>query len=292
MIAGGFVSRAKKRIFNKHGIVCIYFHNPSKALFEKCITWLVKNGFTILTADELLNIYKNRLAPPAGAVWISFDDGWKNNITEALPVLIEKKIPATFFISTGPVEREGVFWWSFAEKHREHLPQKFRDDFELLWKVPEKERSEAIEQLMAEVKPTGEREALTREAMTIDDIKYISGFDYITIGSHTVNHVITVNCTDSGLEYELLESKNKLEKWSGKKVNIFSYPNGDYGAREPEMLKKLGYDAAVIVDNRTASIEDDIYKIPRYSTGEGYFAEELCHMLGVWQSVMKKVKFK
>ncbi len=286
LIACGSARLAKKRIFNSGGIVCIYFHNPSKNLFEKCITWLVKNGFTILNADELINIYQNHSAPPAGAVWISFDDGWKSNITEALPVLTEKKIPATFFISTGPLEREGVFWWSFAEKHKEHLPQKFRDDFELLWKVPEKERSETIGQLIAKVKPD------TREAMTIDDVKYISQFDYITVGSHTVNHVITVNCTDSELEHELLESKSKIEEWSGKKVNIFSYPNGDYGEREPGILKKLGYDAAVIVDNRIAYSGDDIYKIPRFSTGDGYFAEELCHMLGVWQSVMKKVKFK
>jgi poly-beta-1,6-N-acetyl-D-glucosamine N-deacetylase len=217
-------------------------------------------------------------------VWISFDDGWKSNITDVLPVLIEKKVPASFFISTWPVESSGVFWWSMAEKNMEMLPQKFKDNFDLLWKVPEAERKEALKALDAKIKDD------EREAMTVEDVKKMAEYDFITIGSHTVNHVITVNCTAEELEYELTESKNKLEQWTGKTISMFSFPNGDYKERDIEMLIKTGYKSAVVVENRAATANDNIYKIPRFSVGNATFAEELCHMLGVWQKVISKIK--
>lgn len=285
LIALGFTKRARKKAFKNREITCIYFHNPNKALFGKCVNWLIKKGYTILTSDELIDIYEKKSTPPEGAAWISFDDGWKNNMTDALPVLVEKKVPATFFISTGPVETSGVFWWSLAEENKEMLPQKFRDDFDLLWKVPEKERAETISLLESNFKKTPER-----EAMTVDDIRSMANYDFITIGSHTVNHVITVNCSDKELEDELTESKYKLEEWTGREINIFSFPNGDYNGRDIDMLMRSGYKSSVIVENRAATANDNIYKIPRFSVGNASFAEELCHMLGVWQKVISKIK--
>jgi len=57
-------------------------------------------------------------------------------------------------------------------------------------------------------------------------------------------------------------------------------------------LAEAGYTAAVIQKDELITGITDIYQVPRFSIGEGYFAEELCHMFGVWQSVMKKLKGK
>jgi hypothetical protein len=86
------------------------------------------------------------------------------------------------------------------------------------------------------------------------------------------------------------QSKQNL-RCGPKRSNIFSYPNGDYDDREIEYLK-TGYIMATVQDDESITPETDRYKVPRFSVGEGYFPEELCHMFGIWQRIMKKLKAK
>ena len=209
-----------------------------------------------------------------------------------VPFAAENNIPVTFFISTEPVETSGVFWWSIAENYRAYLPEPFKSRFIELWKVPEAKRAEVIKSLLDKINSGKINGRFGREAMLIEDVKKIAGYDFFTIGSHTVNHAIMPNCTDDELRYELSESKQKLEGWTGKEVNIFSYPNGDYDDREKEYLNKSGYIMATVQDDESITPETDRYKVPRFSVGEGYFPEELCHMFGIWQRIMKNLKAK
>jgi len=287
LILSGTIRRAKKKIQKNNYVTAVYFHNPSKSLFEKCISWLKKNSFNLITCAELIAVLRKEKEAPKNAVWISLDDGWKDNMTNVLPYAIENKIPLTFFISTGPVEGSGVFWWRAAEGLNHLLPEPFKTDINKLWEVPEKIRTEVIKNLMEN---GGDK--CEREAMIINDVKKIAEYEFMTIGSHTVNHVITPNCTDDELNFELSESKRKLEEWTGKKTDTFCYPNGDHSGKEEEFLTQNGYVMAVAADNKFITNDTDLYKVTRFSVGEGYFPEELCHMLGVWQKAVKKIKVK
>ncbi|MBL8017592.1 MAG: polysaccharide deacetylase family protein [Ignavibacteria bacterium] len=287
LIMLGFVSRAKKRVLSSEGVLGVYFHNPERSLFEKSIKWLRKNGFKIITAETLLDILQGRTKAEPGMVWISLDDGWKNNMTNVVPYAAANNVPVTFFISTEPVEASGVFWWRTAADNQDLLDEPFRSDLEMLWKVPESKRSAAITALNQKLKGR-----LKREAMTVDDVKQIASYSFMNIESHTVHHVITPNCTSEELRRELGESKRRLESWTGREVKVFSYPNGDYTEGEKEYLTEAGYTAAVIQKDELITQGTDIYQVPRYSIGEGYFAEELCHMFGVWQTAIKKLKGK
>lgn len=218
-------------------------------------------------------------------MWITLDDGWKDNYENVFPVLKEENVQATIFAVTDSIELTGVFWWTFAEAYNQILPKKFRDDFELLWKVPDAERESVIIELYAKVK-----NKLNREALTINELKEMSDCGCVTFGSHTINHVITPNCTDEELKAELNQSKQKIEEWTGKKVNIFAYPNADHTEREEKFLMDAGYDIAVIGGNRIADKNDNRFRIPRMGMGEAYFPEELCHIFGVWQKFIKKFK--
>jgi len=287
LILLGFVSRAKKRVLSSGGVLGIYFHNPHGTLFEKSIKWLRGNGFKIITAETLLDILQGKVKAEPGMVWISLDDGWKNNMTNVVPYAAANNVPVTFFISTEPVEESGVFWWRTAAEHQELLDEPFRTNLEMLWDVPEAKRAAAIRALNQKLKGK-----LNREAMTVDDVKKIAAHGFMNTESHTVHHVITPNCTSEELRRELGESKRRLESWTGREVKIFSYPNGDYTEGEKEYLAEAGYTAAVIQKDELITGSTDIYQVPRYSIGEGYFAEELCHMFGVWQALMKKLKGK
>ena len=280
LIFSGKLNKSLEIFENKGLILSFYAHNPNRKLFEKCIIWLRNKGFRFISAKELVDIIENKQKIKK-AVWLSFDDGWKVNIENVIPVLEKYNIPATFFISTKPVE-DGYFWWTVAEKYKSLLPIKFKD----LWTISENERRIIIKNLV-----NGKSDEIKREAMTIEDIRRISKNDLVTIGSHTVHHGITTNCTDVELEYEINNSKRKLESWTGKEVKYFSYPNGYFDGREKEILEKYGFELAATTENKFVSLESEIYFIPRFAVmSDGFFSENLCHMLGIWQPFIRKIK--
>ena len=90
---------------NFRRILC--FHSISnkslhKDKFEKLINLLLQKGITIVPLKEINNMkYDNQRV-----ISLTFDDGYKNNITNLLPILLKKNIPATMFIITGMMDKK------------------------------------------------------------------------------------------------------------------------------------------------------------------------------------------
>ncbi len=286
----GYVNRAVKHAEAGEQVTGIYFHNPSAKLFSSIVSWFMNNGFRIITAAELEEFLTGKLKLPGRAVWISLDDGWADNMQNVFPYAVKNKIPLTFYVATEAVEESGYYWWSLADKYRHMLDEPFRGEINKLWEVTEAERKEALSSLKARLAKDKTGLVMEREAMTIPDVKKLAEYDFITIGSHTVNHVITPNCTAAELEYELAESARKLEMWTGRKITHFCYPNGDISGGEKDLLKKTGYRYAAAAESGFISRKTDPFMINRFGLGEGYFYEELCHAFGVWQKFVKKFK--
>jgi len=58
------------------------------------------NGFTPITLDELYSHFNDEVALPQKPIVITFDDGYKDNCENALPVLKEFGFKATVFVIT------------------------------------------------------------------------------------------------------------------------------------------------------------------------------------------------
>ncbi len=287
LIGTGRVRKAKEYALSGNVIAAVYFHNPSKKLFTKCVHWLKNKGFIFISENELIDILKNNKPFPKGAVWISFDDGWKDNYINVYPVLESEKIPASFFIVSEAVENSGYYWWTLAEKYKYDLSKNYEEDINKLWQIPEAERKKIIDELSAR-----HGKEMHREAMTVGEIKLMAKHSLVSIGSHTVNHVITINCSGDELQNEFSESKKSLENITGKPVKTFCFPNGDFGEREEVFLKQAGYKAACVCENQFITPQTNLYRITRFSVGEGFFYEELCHIFGVWQRLIVRIKGK
>jgi len=203
----GKVNTSKGEIFSKNYITSLFFHNPSQQFFKRCIQWLKKNGFFFISIDQLIQYVQNQQEFPKGAVWLSIDDGWKDNIYNIIPVINEYKIPTTFFIATDPVESQGIFWWTFFGKCKNQLPSYFKSSSLDLKNIKEKDRKKIIQDLKKRCK-----KRVSREAMEIEEVKSLAQNPLVTIGSHTVHHALTVNCTDDELEFEIKESKERLRE--------------------------------------------------------------------------------
>ena len=286
LLFSGKVNISKAEIFSKNHITSLFFHNPSQQLFKRCIQWLKKNGYFFISVDQLIKYVQNQQEFPKGAVWLSIDDGWKDNIHNIIPVINEYKIPITFFIATDPVENQGIFWWTFFEKCKDQLPSYFKSNSLDLKNIKEKDRKRIIQDLKKRCK-----KRVTREVMEIKEVKSLAQNPLITIGSHTVHHALTVNCTDDELKFEIKESKEKLREWTNKEVKYFSYPNGRFDGRERKIFKESGYKFAATDKKRFITKNDDLYLIPRIEVKDKIsFYEAICIIVGIWKTYISKIK--
>jgi len=286
LILSGAIKRAKRKAFSGNYITGLYFHNPNRKLFLNCIHWLKKNHYVFINAEQLQNMLQGREMVPPGAIWISFDDGWRENLRNVIPVINEYKVPITLFIPSGIIENSGVFWWSYTRQFSSYLPEPYRVNRLALLEVPEKVRKVVMEKFLSQVPSS-----LEREAITVTELQELGRNPLVTIGAHTVNHVVIPNCEDREREYEIQESQKHLENWLGKEIKYFAYPNGRFANNEGALLQKYQFTLAATTANSFITLQNDPYYIPRFTVFDAAtYPEAICSMVGVWRPFMDNLK--
>jgi len=167
--------------------------------FAKQMLYLKKQNFVFYTASELIDFYRENGGFPARGITVTFDDGWKDNYTNAFPILRDLQIKATVFLVPSCIGRTTVKVVADGESEREHL-------------------------------------ALT-------DIRAMSDFG-IEFGSHTLNHKLLHQISLSEIEFEISESKKKIENLLQKPCRVFAYPAGFFTETAQAAVKDAGYIAA------------------------------------------------
>jgi peptidoglycan/xylan/chitin deacetylase (PgdA/CDA1 family) len=84
--------------------------------------------------------------------------------------------------------------------------------------------------------------------MTWDEIRELAADPMVTIGAHTVNHVMLAKATDESARCELAASRDVIAATLGMPVRHFAYPYGGrdlVGQREFRLAAELGYRTAV-----------------------------------------------
>src|SRR5437899_1431732 len=96
-------------------VVCLCYHSVNEHespasihphIFRTQLSYLREHSFQFLTMGELVNRLRLGVFPASPTAVITFDDGFEDNRTKALPILLELGITATFFICTGLVTRD------------------------------------------------------------------------------------------------------------------------------------------------------------------------------------------
>ena len=185
-----------------------------------------------------------------GAVAITFDDGYYNNLTLAGRILAEFTIPATVFLATRCVEEAQL------------LPHD-RVRFIRLWRaaageppIPELEHftresiASVLQQLDSlwppyEARVTPEQWETLRP-MTWQEVR--SAPPLFDFGGHTHNHAILGNETREVRRWEILESMRRIPEQGGRDAAVFSYPNGqkgDYDEGDKAVLRSIVCKAAL-----------------------------------------------
>lgn len=276
LIYSGKVKRSMDAFHSDDFMLSIYFHDPSKELFVKTVNWLKAQKVNFISTNELIQVINGEIKPKPSSVVLTVDDGWKSNKNNIIEFAQLNNVPITIFVSLDPVVRRSPFWWSFVNKKKSKGFRMY--DVKELKKMGNNSR-------LSYLNTYGFNTTIDHEAMTIDDIIEVDGLQNIAIESHTISHPILTSCSDQDSEYEIQKSKQQLEDILGRKIMGFAYPNGSYGMREIEYLKKHGYKYAftTVPDYLNLKKVKCLYSLPRFEILDKIsFAENICRMSGVW----------
>ena len=255
--------------------------------FDTLCGWLAR-WLHVLPLDEAVARLKAGTLP-ARAACITFDDGYADNYHVALPILQRHRLTSTFFIATGFLDAGRMWNDTVIESVRQtRLPELALDDVlgRAFASVPLGSiagKQAAIQAIIGQLKylPVAERAALTTRIaakaqvvpptdlmMTSAEVKALRQAG-MQIGAHTVSHPILAKLDRAGAHREIAESKQVLEKLLGERVGLFAYPNGkpgvDYNTESVEVVRELGFDAAVSTRWAASGPATDVFQIPRFT---------------------------
>jgi peptidoglycan/xylan/chitin deacetylase (PgdA/CDA1 family) len=275
----------------------------SRQVFDKQISFLAKD-YNLLSLENLMELLQNNKPIPKRAVVITFDDGWRDNYLYAYPILKKHKVPATIFLATDFIGAAKIFWFlqlelllaegnlypeklahileKVKEENKASLsaqdlslldidsikgdPDKFIErmkqlDFEIIQKI--------IDGMIAEGGLSSEKWRKKRWVLNWDEVIDMNR-NNIDFGSHGCSHQILTSLSLDEVERELVQSRKVIEERIGKKICLFSYPNGDYNSKIKKLVQKSGYNCAVTT-RRYEKLSDqlDLFALKRINVHEG-----------------------
>lgn len=260
----------------------MYPYDPDAAVFAAQMTALARD-FRVLPLGAAVRQLRAGTLPP-GAVSVSFDDGFADNATCALPVLRRLGLSATFFIATGYLDGGCMFNDLVIEACRRAPEGRWRTGTAELGDVEvgaAASRCALAYRLIAQLKylEPAVRSACAAQLleslrvpppaaimMTRQQVRSL-GEAGMEVGGHTRNHPILARLDERSAEREIADGKAELEAIMGHGVNLFAYPNGrpdqDYTARDVELVRRAGFTAAVSTEPGYADARSDLLQLPR-----------------------------
>ncbi|MGE3245500.1 MAG: polysaccharide deacetylase family protein [Beijerinckiaceae bacterium] len=233
------------------------------------IETLLAQGFDILPLDAALA----RISQGGGAAAkrfavLTFDDGYRDNLEFALPVLQRYRAPFTVYVAPGFADRTVGLWWveleeavrrgggrldiggrsfSLSDSNDSEKTESFNSLYWLLRALPEHEMRAAIRTLAEQARV--DWCALVADAcLGWEGLAELAADPLCTIGAHTMTHPMLAKLPEAEMRAEIAESRDAIERRLGVRPRHFAYPVGDPGSagpREFAVAAELGFASAV-----------------------------------------------
>lgn len=196
----------------------------------------------------------------------TFDDGYLDNLTVALPVFRKYSAPMCVYITTGMIDRTDFLWWPVLEdmllardrienivdgRTETLLTGTFEQKMEAYWKFlpwlsgPAYSESNLMQLFGCNgVDPVATLSPLILEWQQAQEL---ASDPLVEIGCHTVSHRPLANIEPAEVVRELAEARELLEKKLSMKVRHLSYPYGrkaECSEREFRAARDLGFETA------------------------------------------------
>jgi peptidoglycan/xylan/chitin deacetylase (PgdA/CDA1 family) len=236
---------------------------------DEVLTLMKQMGYVFVDMDEALARIRKPVDGPRFAT-ITADDGYRDNFTEALPVLERHAAPITIYVAPGLVEGAVDVWWELLEDivtkaDAVRLPSAGaetvfdcaelaakRDSFcrilNYLTEDIAEEDQHGILRGMADDAGIDAQVVGRGNVMGWDEIGRMARHPLVTIGAHTIHHY-SLKRLPEGLAYsEIMDAATRIADMTGEKPRHMAFPYGfpaAVGRREVELAKKAGFASAV-----------------------------------------------
>jgi peptidoglycan/xylan/chitin deacetylase (PgdA/CDA1 family) len=233
------------------------------------VKYLRRSGLDLVSLDEM----HRRITEGDFSrrfVCLTFDDGYRDMLQWAYPILKEAKVPFAVYVPTSFPDRLGELWWLVLEavvarNDRIGLVIDGRDRKfdcatvaekralydELYWWLrarPSDAELRSVVRNLAAFYHVDIAAFCDELCMTWAEIAELASDPLVTIGAHTVNHSFLAKLSKEAVRSEMELSVSVIEAALSVRPQHLSYPYGDRssaGAREFEIAVELGFKTAV-----------------------------------------------
>ena len=263
---------------------------------------LIKKNFEIIPITKISDYKKI----DKNLIIMTFDDGYKDFIKFALPIIKKYKISANLNICPNLINEKKIPW---TQKINLLLTKKNID----ISKLFKKYNLTMNNNILNEKKFNN----ICNQIHQLDSLNYINFFkdldkieindfkimldwndikyclkNNITIGNHSSNHINLNKLNSQELSNEIIESKIQLEKELQTKINIFSIPNGMINNKAQNII--LDHYKFILFsddDRKLFNKNKNTYELNRINISINNPYEEFFRAIGLHQSVKKTLRF-
>ncbi len=250
-----------------------------------------KKTHEFISLDELENRLKSGTNNKQKFIVMTFDDGYKDNLTYAYPVFKELNVPFTIYVTTSFPDRTAFLWWFILEdilisntvitlsngqifscETRKQKEECFMQIRELILKLDQSDLPNEFNKLLGQYAYHPES-YIDKLCLTWDELKQLSDSNCCTIGAHTANHKTLNQLTKLELNEELRLGKQILEERLNRSINHFAFPFGtsnEVGDREITAAQQCGFTTSALAFGGTINRKKPInlHALPRTFLGE------------------------
>ena len=246
----------------------------------------------VVPLDEVLAWQTNGRKSGKPLAAITFDDGYHDALTQALPILERHDCPATVFVVSGLVGSDRGFWWDelvrvFMTAPADGAPLRLAIGGRAsTWRLPDDragrqrvcrqvrrrlrnldpdEIDQQLDSISAWARLSRRLDAGDR-LMTAEEVARLSQ-SLVGIGAHTVRHPSLPSLTPESQLREMAESRRACEDWTGRSVEHFAYPFGHYDRSSLAAARAAGFRSACATTPGVVRPGSDPFRLARISPG-------------------------
>jgi len=230
----------------------------------------IRRRFHVVYDQQVVGWLRGTDSLPPCPLLITFDDGYRDSLVNALPILRERGLPAVVFLATDYIGSDVPFNWDLAAYCFHHTAQSEADLPALghqSWSS-EAEREAVLNRLLALLKtlPAAESRAacwalpralgvgVSSDAfaglhLSWDEVREIT-LAGVAVGAHTQSHPILTRVSPDRVQAEIAGSKARIEDELGRPITTFAYPNGtpeDFNPEVEASVHRAGFEVAYTV---------------------------------------------
>lgn len=284
------------------------------ALFDKCIKYISSKYEVVLFEDLAFEI--DKLSQKNKYATIMFDDGYKDNIEYALPILEKYKVKASFYVVTDGIDKNIPTWTHILEhsfqktnKNKIELPfdfipekyrvKEFQNKEERLSYVAELKpflktiESEKREQVLLAIEKAFDDVETPKVMMNWEDLKQLKQLGHC-IGSHTVTHnMLGTMSNEKDILKELEVSAARIKEELGHFPITISYPIGSFNEKTKALSKQAGYKIGLAVKQDIFDPKkEDLFEVSRIELyNESWFKTKL-RISNTLEKIKKIIRYR